>query len=157
MGASETTSGISKVSLEEFEILVVRVDEAEHRFGGCELSTELGDMDIDAGLIDDEPALLAVEFEESPLTARGSSGKARVDRSTDADSTSLFHVEGKAKKGAILLHLRPGRSANLRIVIPEPEVVVDSIQVETGCTLVYSEVDTKENCFTTENLVVGRG
>ena len=154
VGASETLSRISKISLKEPEVLVVRVDEAEHRLGGCELSTELGNVDVDAGLVNDEPAFLGVEFEESPLTARGSNGKARIYRSTDADDTGLFHVEGKADQRGVLLHFRPGCSANFRIVVPKPEIIVDSVQVESGCALVHREVNTEEDCFTAEDLII---
>ena len=153
VGTSETLSGISKVSLEKSKILVVRIDEAEHGLGSRKLSTEFGDVDIDAGLVDDEPAFLSVELEESPLTARGPSGKAGVDLSADANRASLFHVEGKADQRGVFLHLRPGCSANFWIVVPKPEVVVDSVQVEAGCTLVHREVDTEEDRFTAEDLI----
>jgi len=38
-------------------------------------------------------------------------------------------------------------------VVPKPEVVVDSVQVEAGCTLVHREVDTEEDRFTAEDLI----
>lgn len=153
MCTSETLRWISKVSLEESKILVVCVDEAEYRLGGSKLSTELGDVDIDTGLVDAEPAFLGIEFEESPLTTRGSNRKVRVDRSTDTNGTSLFHVEGEANERSILLHFPPGCGANLRIMVPEPEVVVDPIYVEAGCSLIHREVDTKEDGFPTEDLI----
>ena len=127
MSASEALGGISEVSLEEPEIFVICVDETKHGFCSLELATELSDVNIDAGLVDNESSLGAVELEESPLTARGSDWKARVDRSTDADSTRLFHVEGESEKRGVLLHLRPGGGANLRIVTPEPEIVIDPV------------------------------
>jgi len=55
------------------------------------------------------------------------------------------------REGGVLLHVRPGCCTNLRIAVPEPEVVVDPVEVETGCTLVYREIDTEEDCFTAED------
>ena len=127
VGTSKALCRVAEISLEEPEILVVRVDKTEHGLGSRELPTELGDVDIDAGLVDDEPAFPSIEFEEPPLTTRGSNGKAGVDRPTDTDRAGLFHVEGKASQRGVLLHLGPCCSANLRIVVPEPEIVVDSV------------------------------
>jgi len=107
---------------------------------------------VGASLVDDEPAFLSVELEEPPLTARGPSGKAGVDLSTDANGASLFHVEGKADQRGVFLRLRPGYSANFWIVIPEPEVVVDSVRGEAGCTLVHRKVDTEEDLITIKDM-----
>ena len=114
-------------------------------------------MDVNAGLIDDKPALLSVEFEESPLTTGGSDWKVRVGRAADTDDASLFHVEGKSGQRGVFLHLRPGCRTNFRIAVPEPEVIVDSVEIEARCTLVHGEVDTEEDRFTAEDLIVIKG
>ena len=104
MGTPSTLSGIPKVSLKEFEILVC-FNKAEHKPGSRDLWTELGNVGVNAGLVDEGPALLSIEFEESPFTTGfttgGSNGRTRVDRA--ADDASLFHVEGKVDQRGVLL------------------------------------------------------
>ena len=70
MDTSETLGRISTNLLEESDILVVRIDEAQHRLGSCELLTELSNMNIDAVLVDDEPSFFSVELQPEVPTGR---------------------------------------------------------------------------------------
>ena len=76
-----------------------------------------------------------------------------MDRSTNTNNASFLHIEGDPNERCVLLHFLPGRSANIRILVPEPEVVVDSVEVETACQLIHCEVDPKKDSFTTEDLI----
>jgi hypothetical protein len=107
-------------------------------------------MDINGLLIHYKPSLDRIKYQESP--SHSTSRQSEVQLRTDAYATSLLHIECDTDQMCVLAHLFPSGNARGGIVAVEPEVVIDSVDVETSGTLVDSEVHSEQDGLSAKDL-----